>query len=140
VPHHMNDWSRSIGDKRRQRDDAESVAALALLEGEMERRRVSLVRWPRIVAAMRALIARYNEGVGREALVLAEDLNAERPGVTVDSAGLRRSTLAVALEDSELCVGTRAGDAGLVDSRRIDLTRTDDATAEYVVRNWMERI
>src|SRR5688572_22388874 len=140
VREQMNDWSRQIGEKHRRRDQAASLAAQALVDGEHERRTACRLRWPMILTAIKALTEEYNAGFGQEAVVVVEGSDLEHPTVTLESVVSEHSTLGITVDGSELLVRTR----GAVDSSEstlwVALNRTDEDTAAYLVQNWMQRL
>lgn len=101
-------------------------------------------RWPGIVAAIRTLVAAYNEGAGLELLTATESSQGEQPIVTIVSAGSTAGAIAVSLDDDAFLVqpdepSSRA--TGLHQTaRRIDCSRTDMGTAAYLVQAWMDRL
>ena len=136
----MPDW-RSLGTAHRRRNDAVLAIAQGQDERDNARSMTSLVRWPGIVRAIRAIAAAYNEGVGRQLLVVTETTDPQHPSAVLESTDAMIPALLVTLDDSELRVDTRPPhpDGGGV-KRWVDLTRTDDDTAAYVVQAWMERL
>ena len=137
----MSDWARQMGARHRLRNQVSSSQVLALADGEKERQTLCLARWPKIVAAMRTLIASYNQGFGDDTIRLVEDPDRERPSVTLESIKPGCGTLVVALEGAELCVrpgGTHTHPGH--GQRWIGFNRTDHDTAAYVVQNWMDQL
>ena len=135
----MNDWSRQIGERNSRRNRAAALATQSAVDLENQRNIESLQRWPAIVAAMRALIASYNEGAGLAVLSLAED--SSNPGVTVESVRNGQSALVMALDGADVSVRTQRGPTDVANGVRwVHLRRTDEQTAEYLLRNWMEQL
>ena len=135
----MPDWSRGMGEKHGRRDRAASLQAQTLVDLEHERHAACLQRWPAIVAAMRTLVASYNEGAGPGTLTLAED--SVNHGVTLESAGNERSALVLTLDGADVSVRTRNGHAGPAHNTHwVSLNRTDEDAAAYLLRNWMEQL
>ena len=133
------DWSRRIGENHGRRDRAASLQAQTLVDLEHERHTACLQRWPAIVAAMRTLVAGYNEGAGPGTLTLAED--SATHGVTLESTLNGRRALVMSLDGAEVSVGTRNGHADLVNGTHwVSLNRTDEDAASYLLRNWMEQL
>ena len=133
------DWSRQFGEKHGRRDRAAAVDAQARSDVEQQLYAACLERWPAIVAAMRHLVAGYNNGADLDAVTLAEDL--ATPGVTLESATNGRRALVIALDGSELSVRTRGGpDDPLGRPQWVSLDRTDENAAAYLLRDWMERL
>lgn len=133
------DWSRHIGEQHGQRDRAAGLGARALVDREHEQNAACLQRWPALVAAMRTLVASYNEGAGREAVTLVED--SAHPGLTLESATNGRRALVLAVDGSDVSVRTRLGrDEPLSGTQWVSLNRTDEEAAAYLLRDWMERL
>jgi hypothetical protein len=74
----MNDWPRQIGEKHQRRDEAASLRAKAIIDGEHERSAACRVRWPMILAAIRALTEEYNTGFGLDVVVVVEGSDLEQ--------------------------------------------------------------
>jgi hypothetical protein len=129
----------SLGTAHRLRDAAAASIAQRQRELDDARSKLSLMRWPGIVAALRTHIAAYNTGIGHERLVLTET---ERPNrvATIESTGAGIPALVVALDDAELrvdCPDTAPRDRRI--TRWVPMMRTDNDTAAYVLQDWMER-
>jgi hypothetical protein len=128
-----------MGEKRSRRDQAAAVATHTLADLENERNTDSVQRWPVIVAAMRKLIAGYNEGAGHDVLSLVED--PVNPCVTVESVRRGQSSLVMALDGADVSVRARPGPNETANGVRwVRLSRTNEETAEYLLRNWMEQL
>ena len=136
----MNDWPRQIGEKHQRRDWAASSRAQAIVDDEHERKAACRLRWPMILAAIRALTEEYNAGFGLEAVAVVEGSDLERPSVTLESVVSEHSTLGITVDGAELLVR----EAGTVDSgestRWVALSRNDEDTAAYLVQDWMQRL
>jgi len=135
----MTDWARRMGENHERRDLAAEVQAQSQVDLERERHAACVRRWPTIVAAMRTLVAGYNEGTGLSTLTIVEDsLN---PGVTVSSSRRGHSSLVIVLDGADVSVHTHDGRGSQVDGPRwVSLDRTDEGAAEYLLRNWMEQL
>jgi hypothetical protein len=134
-----HDWSRRFGEEYGQRERAAAREAQARNEVEQHVHDSCVERWPSIVQAMRSLVMNYNEGAGVEAITLLEE--AGDRCVTIQSAGNGRSSLVIALDGPDLAVRTRNGpDRPLSGTTWMTLNRTDDSAAEYLLRDWMERL
>ena len=132
-------WSRRIGESHGRRDRAASLQAQMLVDLEHERHTACLQRWPAIVAAMRTLVASYNEGAGPGTLTLAED--SAKHGVTLECTNNGRSALVMTLDGADVSVRTRNGRVDPVNSSYwVSLNRTDEDAAAYLLRNWMEQL
>jgi hypothetical protein len=136
----MKDW-RSLGSAHRRRDEA--VASIARGQGERDTARStgSLARWPGIVSAIRSMVAAYNDGAGHEVLVVTETSDGQHPTATIASTASTIPSLRVALDEAEIRVDTQSvtSDSGGI-KRWVDLTRSDEDTAAYVLQEWMERL
>ena len=103
-------------------------------------RTASLARWPGIVAALQTLAAAYNAGVGRALVVVAETDDRRQRALTIEAQGQTKVRLMVTLDDGELRVeSVETGAAGRA-PRWVDLGRSDNGTAAYVLQEWMERL
>ena len=135
----LYDWSRRTGESHGRRNRAASLQAQTLVDLEHERHTACLQRWPAIVAAMRTLVASYNEGAGPGTLTLTED--SAKQGVTLESTNNGRSALVMTLDGADVSVRTRNGHDDPVNGTRwVSLNRTDDDAAAYLLRNWMEQL
>jgi hypothetical protein len=135
----MPNWSRAMGEKRGLRDRAASLQTQTIVDREYEQHAACRERWPNVVAAMRSLVASYNEGASLAVLTLVEDpVNSV---VTLESARHGQHALVMALDGADVSVRTRRADGDLTnDTRWVSLDRSDDAAAEYLLRNWMEQL
>lgn len=136
------DGYRRLGADHHRRDDAARRAARALQERTEQRALACARRWPAILQAMRTLIGWYNEGAGREMLVLVDSPagSAGEPSATITAPG--GQTLVIAVEGADLRVhaGLEGENRRQQGERWIDLNRTDDATAGYVLQNWLAQL
>jgi hypothetical protein len=100
---------------------------------------VAIERWAAIVVNMRGLADDYNAGARR--LVLAV---IEQPGqraVTVATGGEGTPSLTAVLEDTLICIrGCDSAGVARATEIRLSADRDDDATAAYVLRDWMQRL
>ena len=135
----MLDWSRRMEENHGLRDRAASLQTQTLVDLERERHTACLQRWPAIVAAMRTLVASYNEGAGPGTLTLTED--SVKHGVTLESTNNGGSALVMTLDGADVSVRSRNGHADPVNGTRwVSLNRTDEDAAAYLLRNWMEQL
>jgi hypothetical protein len=126
-----------MGEKHGQRDRAASLEAQALVDLEHTRHEACLQRWPTLVAALTAVVESYNEGAGVDAVTLVQD--ATQPVVTLAPARDRDHRLTIALDGVDLAV--RNGGTGSVSGTKwVTLDRTDEDTAAYLLRDWLERL
>ena len=136
--------ARQSGQRRRQRDDDSAAQTQAHTADETDRRALCLQRWPGILASIRSLVVAYNDGAGRQLLTAANRSDGDDPAVTVASLGSTCGSVTVAVDGSDLCVridGTSRSTAGLHGGvRRIDCSRSDPATAAYLLQDWMDRL
>jgi hypothetical protein len=132
------DWSRRLGHVRRRRDlCAEQLAHSQQADAERAAA-LSTDRWVAIVGAVRAHVAAYNTGAGRVVLHVTEASGELE--VTV-AAGEGLPYVTATLEGPFVAV--RARDALAVPYAtefRLCPERSDEATAAYLLRNWMERL
>ena len=135
----MND-SHSLGCAHRRRDTAAASIAQGRAELEDGRSRSARGRWRGIVAAIRTSVAAYNDGIGRERLVVSET-DGPHPSATIESTRGIIPALVVTLDEAEIRVDCHAPapDHGPI-TRWVAMTRSDDDTAAYVLQEWMERL
>ena len=137
----MTTWARPLGERRRRRDAETRFQAKALLDADDARQIASLRRWPGIVTAIRALAKVYNEGAGLDAITVVEHAEGDRPGLTVASVGSDEHGLEIVLDGTELQVRARGEQPTTASGERwIDLARSDEDTAAYVLQDWMARL
>jgi hypothetical protein len=135
----LDDWSRQIGQKHGDRDRAAALEAQARIDVEQRLEAGCLERWPAIVTAMKSVVASYNHGARLEAVTLVED--AVNPGVTVEATTNGRRALVIALDGSDVTVRARSGpNDPLTGTQWVNLNRTDRQAAEYLLRDWLERL
>jgi len=138
----VDDWSRQIGEKHGHRDRAAAHHVQAAMDVERQRHAACLERWPAIVAAMKSLVASYNDGAGLEAVTLVDDtVDRENASVTITSVTNGRRALVIALDGSDVTVRTRSGpNDPLSGMQWVSLDRTDESAAAYLLRDWLERL
>jgi hypothetical protein len=112
------------------------------MDVERQRHAACLERWPAIVAAMKSLVASYNDGAGLEAVTLVEDtVDRENASVTIASVTNGRRALVIALDGSDVTVRTRSGPNDVLSGMQwVSLDRTDENAAAYLLRDWLERL
>lgn len=136
-----NDWYRRLGASHHRHSESVRLNARAIRERERAQQLACYRRWPEIVLAMRALVDRYNSGAGRELLVVGEGSGGHggEPTVTVTARSGR--TLEMAVEGADLWVRASRDENGRTQGERwIGLDRTAEATADYVLQNWLMRL
>ena len=135
------DLYRRLGASHSRRDEAAQLSARAIQERDKARQLACHRRWPAVVAAMRTLIGCYNDGTGGETLLIVEGPTGqgEEPTVTVTARG--GPTLVMAVEGADIWVRASQGkNARMHGERWIGLNRTDEATADYVLQNWLAQL
>src|SRR4029434_482970 len=95
--------------------------------------------WPAIVAAMRRLIGCYNHGTGRETLVLVDNHTAESGELTATVNAGESEVLVLAVDEADLWVRPPQSDTAQGE-RWIGVDRSDEATAAYILQNWLTRL
>ena len=134
-----DDWYRRLGESHRKRDDASSREADTIQDREDTRERACRHRWPAIVAAMRRLIRGYNDGTGRETLVLVDNHTGEIGELTATVTAGNGQVLVLAVDEAGLWVRPPQSDPAHGE-RWIGVDRSDEATAAYVLQNWLTRL
>ena len=131
-------WERGLGEERHARDERAAETAKSADEDAARTSAVSAGRWPGIVAAMRRLVDAYNEGAGRA--VLNVDGESDNPTVTI-AAGRQGPSLTATLEHTLIGVrGHGTGGVSYASEVRLRPDRDNDATAAYVLQNWMQHL
>ena len=134
-----SNWAERLGRERDARDESAARLATSQQEDAAQATAVSIERWVTIVAAIRRLIDAYNGGANR--VVLSVHEQSGQPTVTVAAGGEGAPYLTAALEDTLICM--RARDAlGIPHANQFRLRsdRSDDATAAYLLQNWMQHL
>jgi hypothetical protein len=138
------DRVRDLGRRRRENDDRANALADARALAEQDRRVVCQQRWPGILAAIRRLLAVYNDAAGAELLTASEQCDGEYPGVTIASQGSAYGTITIAVDGDALLVQTHLGSRTAATlhgiARRIDCSRSDPGTAAYLLQGWMDNL
>ena len=135
---------RDMGRRRRENDDRAAALTDALALAEQDRRAVCQQRWPGLVAAIRHLLAVYNDAAGAELLTASEQSDGENPAVTIASQGSAYGTITIAVDGDALLVHTNSGSRTAAArhriARRIDCSRSDASTAAYLLQEWMDQL
>ena len=132
-------WSLALGEERRVRDACAARTAKSQKEDERRMFATSAERWAAIVAGIRQLADAYNTGAGRVVLSVVEQSGQQT--VTVAGGCEGTSSLTAALEGKLICIQARdAGGVPLAAEIRLRPDRDDDATAAYILQNWMQRL
>jgi hypothetical protein len=72
---------------------------------------------------------------------VTETTDRQRPSVMIEASGSTIPALVVTLDGAELNVASRSTDPSTGGIKRwVDLSRTDDETAAYVLQEWMDRL
>jgi|ERR1041384_34040 hypothetical protein len=131
-------WAQELGEERHARDERTAKTAKSAQEDAARTSAVSVERWPGVVAAIRRLVDAYNAGAGRALL----NVEGESDNLTVTiAAGREGPSLTAALENALISVRA-SGTAGISYPSEVRLRpdRDDDATAAYVLQNWMQHL
>lgn len=134
----VTQWAHRLGEEHQGRDERAAQTTTSQDEDAARTSAVSAERWPGIVAGIRRLVDAYNAGAGHALLNVEEE--SDEPTVTI-AAGGEGPSLTAALEDTLVCVRARDADGASHSSEvRLRPDRGDDATAAYVLQNWMQRL
>ena len=140
---HHEDRAREMGRRRGENDDRARSVADTWAQAEHARRAVCLQRWPGILAAIRSLVAAYNDGAGAELLTASAQSDGDDPAVTITSRGFGPS-ITIGVDEDALLVHTnlepRAPASLHAIARRIDCSRSDTGTAAYALQDWMDQL
>jgi hypothetical protein len=132
-------WAQRLGEERHGRDECAARTAKSREEEAERMTAVSIERWAAIVASIRGLVDAYNAGARRVVLSVVEQSG--QPVVTVATGGEGTPCLTAALEDTLICIhGRHSGGVAHATEIRLRPDRDDDATAAYVLRDWMQRL
>jgi hypothetical protein len=134
-----SNWAKRLGREHDARDESAARLAMSQQEEAAQATVVSGERWVTIVAAIRRLTDAYNAGANRVVLSVVEQSGP--PTVTVAAGGEGSPYLTAALEDTLICM--RARDAlGIPHANQFRLRsdRGDDATAAYLLQDWMQHL
>ena len=132
-------WAQRLGRERLARDESAARMAKSQEEDAVHAAAVSEVRWAATVDAIRRLADAYNAGVGRTVLSVVEQ--AGQPAITVAAEGDGTGVLTAALDDSVVSVHARDA-RGVTHARdvRLRADRDDEATAAYLLQDWMQHL
>jgi hypothetical protein len=132
-------WAKRLGQEHNARDQSAARLATSQQEDAAQATAVSVERWVTIVAAIRRLTDAYNTGANRVVLSVVEQSGP--PAVTVAAGDEGSPYLTAALEDTLICMRARDGlGAPHANEFRLRSDRGDDATAAYLLQNWMEHL
>ena len=132
-------WAHQLGEQRHVRDECDARLVQSETDGAVRLNEVSLERWRTIVDCVRQVAAAYNRGAKRACLSVTEQSGDN--AITVAETGEDPPYLTAALEDTIICVRGRHRDGGAHATEvRLRPDRGDDATAAYVLQNWMQRL
>ena len=132
-------WAQDLGEERYARDECAARTAKSREEEAERMTAVSIERWAAIVASIRGLADAYNAGARRVVLSVVEQSG--QPTVTVATSCEGTPFLTAALEDTLICIhGRDSGGVARATEIRLRPDRDDDATAAYVLRDWMRRL
>lgn len=136
------DWALRLGQRQRTREEAAACVARAEHEAADRVLVETRVRWLLVVDAITSLIAAYNSGAGRPVLTLAKDLGpSDGALIAVESNNEEHPFLSARLEGALICVSARdAQGVSYHGEHRMISDRSDEATAAYLLQNWMERL
>lgn len=132
-------WAQRLGEQRHAHDECAARAAKAEAEDGIRIDAVSLQRWPAIVACIRNLIGAYNAGANRGVLNIVDE-----PGeraITVRAGDEHAPYLTAMLERTLICSHGRDAN-GVTHASELQLRadRDDEATAAYLLQNWMQHL
>jgi hypothetical protein len=132
-------WALTLGEERQVRDEGAARTAKSQEDDETRTMAASAERWVAIVAGIRQLADAYNTGAGRVVLSVVEQSGQQT--VTVAAGCEGTSSLTAVLEGKLICIQARdAGGVPHASEIRLRPDRDDDATAAYVLQNWMQRL
>lgn len=137
------DRARDAGRRGGENEARARSIADTCAQAEHAQRAACLQRWPAILAAIRSLIAAYNDGAGAEVLTASEQSGSDAPAVTITSRGCGRS-ITIGVDEDALLVRTNPEPHAAASlhpiARRIDCSRSDTGTAAYALQHWMDQL
>jgi hypothetical protein len=132
-------WAQGLGEERHARDEFAARTAKSRTAEAERTTAIAIERWAAIVLKMKELAGAYNGGARRTVLSVVEQSG--QPTVTVAAGGEGTPFLTAALDGTLICVhGHDSGGVARATEFRLHPDRDDDATAAYVLRDWMERL
>ena len=134
-----SDWAHRLGQAHRGRDESAAQLARSQQADAAHSAALCTNRWVTIVAAIRRQTDAYNAGAGRVVLTLSEQ--SEGRAVTVAAGREGTPHLTATLDGTLICLTARDA-LGVARATEFTLRsdRGDDATAAYLLQNWMERL
>jgi hypothetical protein len=138
----MNDWCQQLGVSHRRRDEVAGDELHSLRDRGGEQDMAVRRRWPGVVAALRSLATRYNDGAGLEILSVVDAAGGENRDLTVTAVARGGQTLMLTMVGAELCVRTSPAPPGAPDEGRrwITLAASDEAIAAYALQHWLTQL
>ena len=132
-------WAQRLGEQRHAQDVCVVRAAKAEEEAATRTNAVSLQRWQAIVACIRNLVDAYNAGANRVVLSVLDE-----PGqraITVHAGDGHAPYLTAILDHTLICSqGRDSNGVAHASELRLRPDRDDEATAAYVLQNWMQHL
>ncbi len=138
-PPDQTGWAQQLGHARHGRDESAALLARSQQADAAHAAALSTDRWLGIVAAMTRHVEAYNAGARRVVLNVVQESGVST--VNVAAGGEGAPYLTVTLEGTFVCMKARDG-LGIPHTTefRLRSDRDDDATAAYILQNWMERL
>ena len=138
----IDDWYRQLGASHRRRHEVAGHESRSLQDREREQERAVRRRWPGIVAAIRTLTGRYNDGAGLDVLTVVDDADGKSRDLIVTVVARGGQTITMTASGAEVCVRPSAGTAGSPDDGRRWMTfgGSDEATAAYALQHWLTQL
>jgi hypothetical protein len=132
-------WAQRLGELRHARDGGRRPDGASEEEHAAQASAVSLDRWQQIVACLRRFADGYNSAAKRAVLSVVEQPG--EPAVTIATGREGMAYFTAVLEGTLICTHGR-GSGGVTYATEVRLTpvRNDNATAAYLVQNWMQHL
>jgi len=139
LPPDQTGRAERLGHARHGRDESAAQLARSQQADAAHATALSTERWVTIVAAIRRQAEAYNAGARRVVLNVVEQ--SEESTVTVVAGDEGTPFLTATLEGTFICMKSRDA-LGIPYATEFKLRsdRDDDATAAYLLQNWMERL
>ena len=131
-------WALALGEERQIRDEGAARKVKSDEEDDTQMIATAAWRWAAIVASVKQLTDTYNTGASRVVLDVVEQSGP--PIITVAAVGEGAPSLTAMLDGTLICIQARdAGGDRSASEIRLRPDRDDDATAAYILQNWMQR-
>ena len=132
-------WAQRLGETQHVRDERAAQLTRVRLAEAATATSQSIARWASIVAAIRRLVDAYNTGAQRIVLTVHEESG--QPVVTITPESTSTAHLIATLEDTCIFMSARDNqETAYAIAVPLRCERDDEATAAYLLQNWMQHL